>query len=472
MKQIVLLLLFGFLVTPCVKAQELSLKKGKIIDAVPVRDSVTEDFAFYLPTTFDASKSWPLMVVFDMQGRGKQTLRLLKEVADKKGYIMASPNQVHDSLSVAKNILMTSRTLLTTASLFNIDKGRIYTVGFDHGGDFAAVVPSFIRGVEGVISIGATIGNPDLLSLKNPFHFIGIVGTSDYNYPDTRATKKLLNRLKFPNQIILFDGGHEWPKHTELYRALEYFDLAAMARENVVKDSTLIQTSLSNSLKEVDRRIAKKEFILADNLLEQLVDVYRVHLDNEPIKEKRTLLKKDKGFKARKRAENNVLFKESLLKEDYNFYLYEDAITYNYNNLGWWNYQMGEIKEFTESTQLGEKAMGKRLHGYVNNLAEENIKALQSEKPVDEEAVLFLWMLKTITNPDDYSYYLKVISKTAEHQDYGTAIFYVEELLKNGYTNKEELYNLEHTALLRITPEFNKVVAKYLKDARYDFIEE
>ena len=81
-------------------------------------------------------------------------------------------------------------------------------------------------------------------------------------------------------------------------------------------------------------------------------------------------------------------------------------------------------------------------------------------------------MLKTITNPDDYSYYLKVISKTAEHQDYGTAIFYVEELLKNGYTNKEELYNLEHTALLRITPEFNKVVAKYLKDARYDFIEE
>jgi hypothetical protein len=81
-------------------------------------------------------------------------------------------------------------------------------------------------------------------------------------------------------------------------------------------------------------------------------------------------------------------------------------------------------------------------------------------------------MLKTITDPSDYSYYLKIISDSARYEDYGTALFYLEELLKNGYKDKEELYNLEHTALLRITPEFNKIVNTYLEDARYDLIDE
>ena len=81
-------------------------------------------------------------------------------------------------------------------------------------------------------------------------------------------------------------------------------------------------------------------------------------------------------------------------------------------------------------------------------------------------------MLKTITQPKEYSYYLKIISYSTKIDDYGTSLFYLEELLKNGYTDKEKLYELENTALLRITPEFNEIVEKYLKKARYEVIEE
>jgi hypothetical protein len=77
-------------------------------------------------------------------------------------------------------------------------------------------------------------------------------------------------------------------------------------------------------------------------------------------------------------------------------------------------------------------------------------------------------MLKTITSPMEYPYYLQIISNSAKIEDFGTALFYTEELLKKGYTDKKELYNLKDTALLRITPEFNELVAKYLKEARYD----
>jgi hypothetical protein len=116
--------------------------------------------------------------------------------------------------------------------------------------------------------------------------------------------------------------------------------------------------------------------------------------------------------------------------------------------------------------------MGRRLNGFVNPLIADNIDMVNAESVVDEEALNFLWMLKTIVAPKSYDAYLKVISLNAKVEDYGTALFYLEELLKNGYTNREELYSLEHTAIFRLSPEFNKIVAQYLKESRYEVIEE
>jgi hypothetical protein len=206
--------------------------------------------------------------------------------------------------------------------------------------------------------------------------------------------------------------------------------------------------------------------------LDEVIAVYRVLKDSDSLKRIKRELNKNKLFKTMTRNENNTLMKESFIKEDYVYYLEEDLATYNYNNLGWWIYQMGELKKYDNSKIEAEREMGKRLLGYVNALIEDNIDIVNSGNQVDQEVLSLLWMLKTITDPTDQSYYLKIISKSAKMEDYGTSLFYLEELLKKGYTDKAELYSLENTALLRITPEFNDIVAKYLKDARYETIEE
>ena len=105
------------------------------------------------------------------------------------------------------------------------------------------------------------------------------------------------------------------------------------------------------------------------------------------------------------------------------------------------------------------------------NFSNDNTDFIEAEDVVDYEALNLLHMLKTITSPKDYNAYLEVISISSKMEDYGTALFYLEELLKNGYTDKSGLYSLEHTALFRIMPEFNEMVEKYLKGARYDVIE-
>src|SRR5690606_16263074 len=251
---------------------------------------------------------------------------------------------------------------------------------------------------------------------------------------------------------------------------MEIFTLSAMAKGAIDKDVQYIDRSYENNLMELNGLLNTNKLVRADNLLDVALSVYRLHKDTDSLKNIKKQLKKNKAYKAMQRTENNTMLKESFIREDFIYSLEEDVATYNFNNLGWWTYQMGELKKYGESNLAAERQMGKRLSGFLNAVIEEDIALLGAEEQIDEEALSLLWMLKTITAPREYGNYLKIISNSAKEDDFGTSLFYLEELLKNGYTDKALLYNLEHTALLRITPEFNQIVEKYLKGARYDVI--
>ena len=470
MKKIILFLFLGAGLWG--NSQQMTLKKGIVIDSIPVKDSISESYSLFLPTSFEMDRNWPILLVFDMEGQGKRAVRMFQEAAEKQGYILAAPNNVNDSLSTSQNILVTGRMFNDIIRLLPIHKNRSYSAGFDSGARFASVLPIFVKGIAGVISCGAVYPNMDILNTNNLFQFIGIVGKEDYAYPEMLAGKSLMGRLKFPNHLLVFNGGHEWPNSQYLEKALEIFNLSAMAKGQLEKDEVYINETYAQNLEEIDRLIRSNKLIQANNVLDEVIAVYRVLKDSDSLKRIKRELNKNKLFKTMTRNENNTLMKESFIKEDYVYYLEEDLATYNYNNLGWWIYQMGELKKYDNSKIEAEREMGKRLLGYVNALIEDNLDIVNSGSQVDQEVLSLLWMLKTITEPADYSYYLKIIANSAQMEDYGTSLFYLEELLKKGYTDKAELYSLENTALLRITPEFNEIVAKYLKDARYDIIEE
>ena len=467
-----LLLVLALSATFSTMAQKLTLKKGLVVDSLQVNDSIADTYALYLPKNFDSSRSWPVLFVFDMKGRGKQSISMFLEPAEKEGYILAASNNVHDSLSIAKNVLATGRMITSVATLFQIDRNRVYTAGFSGGARLASLIPTFIKNVKGVISCGASVTNIEVLDPKKPFHFIGIVGTEDFNYPEMESLEKILNKKRFPNQLLVFEGGAQWPSSKYLSKALEIFTLSAMAKGHIPKDSLYVAQSYKANLNTMNRFLNAQNSVLAYGFLEEMIDIYRPHMDLEVLRNRAKQMKKDKLYRTQNRAQVNVFFKESLIKEDYAYYLEEDVLTYNYNNLGWWNFQMEELAKYDKSANRYERQMGKRLLEYLNALIADNMDLQLLQGPVDLEAMNFLWMLKTITEPKEYDNYLKIIANSAKMDDYGTALFYLEELLKNGYTDKTKLYALENTALLRITPEFNTIVEKYLKGARYEIIEE
>lgn len=452
------------------KAQQFTLKKGAVIDSIAVQDSIPESFSLFLPTSFDMEKNWPIVFVFDMDGRGKQAIRMYMEAAENQGYVLVSSNNVSDTLSTSQNILITGRMFNTVVKLFPIHKNRTYTSGLGTGAQFASVLPLFVKGITGVISCGSAYPNLEVLNAGQSFHWIGIVGKEDYAYTEMLATKGVLDKLKIPNNLMVFDGGREWPSTIYMKKAMEIFTLSAMAKGDIDSDNGYIDRSYTNNLTELNGLLNTNKLLQADNLLDVALSAYRLHKETDSLKNIKKQLRKNKDFKAMQRDENNTMLMESFIKEDYLYSLEEDVATYNYNNLGWWLYQMGELKKYEKSKLVAERQMGKRLLGFINAIIDEDISLQGVEKQIDQEALSLLWMLKTITAPKEYDNYLNVITNSAKEGDFGTALFYLEELLKNGYTDKVRLYKLDHTALLRITPEFNQIVEKYLKEARYEGI--
>lgn len=449
-------------------AQQMVLKKGQVIDSIPVANNSTENFGIYLPKAYEASQEWPVVFVCDMKGQGIKALKNYGISAEQQGYILVSINNLTDTLSISKNVLAANKVINGAASLFSIDPDRIYTAGFAEGARFASILPVFIDKVEGVISCGSDIGNTEVLSIKKPFHYIGIVGKGDFSYPNMLRTTTILDKLKFPNQLITFDGGHEWPPADKFSNALTTLTLSSMAKGNIARDTVFIKEEYNRNWYGINAAISAQKMLEAEELLTGTASVFRLLVPVDSLTDKQKWLRKNKVYKTQKREEDTAFNKESYVREDYVYFLEDDVNTYNLKNLGWWNYQMQELKKYESSSNRVERQLGERLNGFVNALIEENIDVLKKEEPVDEDGLRFLWMLKTISSPMEYPYYLQIISNSAKTDDFGTALFYTEELLKKGYTDKRELYSLKNTALLRITPEFNDLVAKYLKDARYD----
>ncbi|MDT0608188.1 alpha/beta hydrolase [Croceitalea rosinachiae] len=450
----------------------MRLQKGIVIDSVIVQDSINETFSLYLPKSFEMKGKWPALFVFDMEGKGVQTMAMFKDSAEKHGYILASPNNVHDSLTVSQNMVSTKLVMRQVTAMFPTNNSRIYTGGFDDGARFANLVPIFIKEVQGVLSIGASLVNTELLSAKSPFHFLGVVGNEDFNFTTLLEDEKVLNRLKFPNNLLFYEGGTEWPPSNYIDKALTLFDLSAISRGNTAIDSIFVQSNFNKEVHEIKALLRAKRLLLAERAMAEIISSNRTLINTDSLKDAQKDLKKDKLYRSLKRNQSAKLFKENLLREDFAYYLEEDVLTYNYNNLGWWNYQMTQIDNYISGDSRLEREMGKRLYGYVNALVEDNIDLLKVGQVLDEEALTLLLMLKTITAPDEFENYLNVVSIAAKNGDNGTALYYLEEVLKKGFKDKERIYSIEHSTLLRITPEFNKLVKKYLNDARYQIKDE
>lgn len=181
-----------------------------------------------------------------------------------------------------------------------------------------------------------------------------------------------------------------------------------------------------------------------------------------------------------KRLERQLLDSLAYKTDYFKYVLLEDLDYRNFENLGWWQYQYNgfynQISDSLPKTALDSirisyaKKSIVSLIGVVRDAYE--LEANRPPSVRDFPALVFLLMLRTIVNPNDNVAYLSIISYSSKMEDYGTALFYLEAALKNGFDDLETLASLPETGLLKIMPEYQALLEVYLKKGRYGIREE
>ena len=458
-------IIFFLLLSLPLSAQEFLVKKGVVVDDLKVSDTLEESYALYLPTTFEAQKSWPVLFVFDEQGRGRTAAQLFQTTAEEQGYIIVSSNNISRQNDLQQNVLTGARLMQHVAGILPIDLRQVASVGSMTGARVASSIPLVFDDILGVVAIGDHWMNFNLLEKDKNFAFIGIVGDEQFSVSGMKNTANVLSRLRFPTQIYTYSGDEDWPQPEIIYSAVGSLTLEAMRKGLRPKNVELVEKLYRQDLARVNKLMSLNQLMNADALLEIMEEKYDGFISLVEINSKQDQLSRSRNFSQQKRERNTIDQKETRLIEDFIYYLEDDIRTANFENLGWWNYQKNQLDSLAQKNNA-EAKMALRLKDFIREYVRLTRMDMK-EKRSSLESKLVANMIQTIFDPRAYEAYRNIISLSAMDNDFPTAYFYLEEMLKHGYDNLENLYNIEGTLGLRLTPEYNEIIEKYLGTSKF-----
>ena len=465
MKKFLILLLLSLQVT----AQEYSVKKGMVVDSIKVNDTLSETYALYLPTSFSNSKKWPVIFLFDPEGRGKSVAQLFKSVAEEQGYLLVSSNDISSENELVKNVEIAARLVSSVSPRLPMDFQQVVVAGALDGAKVATSLPLMFSNIFGVVAVGNQFLNLDLLDRKDDFAFIGIVGDEQFSVTAMNFTAAALQNKKHLSAVYTYEGASDWPKLEIISSAVGSLSLEAMRNQFRTTDLKLVNELYQADVGRVNRMISNQKMLRAWYLLELMDEKYDELKDLGEVEQKQNQLRRSRTFLEQRREEEEIMETEDQLKSDFLYYFQEDVETANFENLGWWNYQNIKLDSLAQKGG-SEGKMAKRLKDFVKEMAEVTREEFQKKNP-ELENELIVNMILTIFDSKNYKAYKRIITLSAQDNDFATALFYFEEMLKHGYRDKEGVYDIEGTLALKMTPDFNWLVEKYIGTPKFYDIE-
>src|ERR1700677_4798704 len=126
------------------------LQTGLVIPKVSCATQPGQSYALYIPSHYTGEKQWPIVYAFDPGARGRMPVELMKDAAERYGYIVAGSNNSQNgpwkaSAEAAQAMVQDTRARLS------IDGNRIYFVGLSGGARFASLLAQACKCAAGVL---------------------------------------------------------------------------------------------------------------------------------------------------------------------------------------------------------------------------------------------------------------------------------------------------------------------------------
>jgi predicted esterase len=215
-----------------------ALPPGVVIPQQTCAAKPDDSYALYLPSHYAPDKRWPIIYAFDPDGRGNVPVELMKDAAERYGYIVAGSNNSRNG-SWKVETESAQAMFDDTHARLAIDDHRIYLAGFSGGARVASALAQGCKCAAGVLLNGAGFaGTPP--SHDAVFAVFAAVGSYDFNYPELSALDEKLEQAGFPHALLHFDGPHEWAPPEVMDEALAWFRLIAMKQNREARDDNFV----------------------------------------------------------------------------------------------------------------------------------------------------------------------------------------------------------------------------------------
>jgi dienelactone hydrolase len=227
-------------------APSQNLPAGVLVAHQTCAGKPDQSYAVYLPSHYTANKRWPIVYAFDPAARGNVPVDLMKDAAERHGYIVVGSNNSRNG-SWKIEAEAAQAMLEDTHARLSLDDRRVYFAGFSGGARVASQIAERCKCAAGVLLNGAGFSAGAPPSREVTFAVFAAVGSFDFNYPEVAQLDEKLEEAGFPHVLRHFDGPHQWAPASLMEEALGWFRLVAMKQSREPRDDAFVATQIAEA---------------------------------------------------------------------------------------------------------------------------------------------------------------------------------------------------------------------------------
>jgi predicted esterase len=225
-----------------------NLQTGVVLAKVASASKPEQSYALYLPSHYSREKRWPIVYAFDPGARGSVPAELMKDAAERYGYIVAGSNNSHNG-GWKPEADAAQAMFQDTHARFAIDNNRVYFAGFSGGARLASSLAQRCNCAAGVLLNGAGFSPSFPPAAGATFSVFAAVGTFDFNYGEVVDLDATLGTLRYSHSLRRFEGPHQWAPANVMGEALAWFRLISMKDGREQRDMLFVKAQAEEAEK-------------------------------------------------------------------------------------------------------------------------------------------------------------------------------------------------------------------------------
>ena len=280
------------------------LELGKTIERVVCSKNPEQSYALYLPSHYSPDHSWPVVFAFDPFARGKIPVELMKDAAERYGYIVLGSNNSRNG--PWKMEFEAADAMMQDVQLrFAVDLNRMYFAGLSGGAREASQLAQLCKCSAGVLLSAAGFSQNPSSSKEAVFPVFSAVGNTDFNYAELIPLQDKLEQAGYPHWLRVFDGQHQWAPAEVMEEALAWFRIQAMRSMREPHDNGFISGQFKKNLDTAEEFSTKGDVLSAWREYKQIASTFDRLLDVSSAKAKAEELARTKAVQDALKRERN-----------------------------------------------------------------------------------------------------------------------------------------------------------------------